>query len=707
MRVPIRWKALTLFLSVALVPLILVSFLDLRITSHLGGELARTTQDALMRNVQVRLEQWIAEKSCWLRERRKFLEQTLRLQAQQVERAIASTPGKSKVVYFTEQFDGAHPLPPGSAPSERHLFYSPNGEAHPLEVTYDHQALYLVPGVTRAKVEADIGRLSQLSLSYRDVFRSAPEPLFWQYTALESGLSSVYPGHGNHPAGFDPRQREWYLRTKEAGKMMWYGPYLDASARETILTLSAPLRKPDGSFAGVTGIDFKVADFSSELQLPAGWPQSSTAMLVSLDPHEGSPRLRILTRPGYGALSRNSGVFEEQYVESTHPDFPAVLSEMTAGKSGLKIIPYNGKPSLWAYGALEPSLFLLAILPHQEVMREAISAHEQTLRHTQEQQDLAKWTLLGVAAVIVAVAFRVSYSITQPIRELASATRAVAGGDFQTRVRVQSHDELGDLGEAFNRMVPQLQDRIRIKQSLDLAREVQQNLLPAKSPKVEGFDLAGMSIYCDETGGDYYDFLEFTREGGAHLGIIIGDVTGHGIAAAMLMATARSLLRTHAPVCPSLSEMMTRVNQQLSTDVSGGRFMTVFFLHLDVSKRNVRWASAGHDPALKYNPRTESFDELGDNSPPFGIDPTQIYDQRGPKELESGEVIVIATDGVWESRNHQGERFGKDRLREVIRASSGRSSADIALAIRNAVTAFRNGHPQEDDITLIVVKTLA
>jgi phosphoserine phosphatase RsbU/P len=273
-------------------------------------------------------------------------------------------------------------------------------------------------------------------------------------------------------------------------------------------------------------------------------------------------------------------------------------------------------------------------------------------------------------------------------------------------VRARTHDEIGELGNAFNKMVPQLQERIQIKQSLNVAREVQQHLLPSAPPKFRGFDVAGLSIYCDETGGDYFDYLDFSRNGCQRFGLALGDITGHGVAGALLMASARSLLRANVQTVDSLASLLNHVNQHLSTDVTGGRFMTLFCLLVDIEEQSIRWASAGHDPAIRYQPKTNSFDELLGGDLPLGIDPASAYHEYGPLNLRPEEVLVIGTDGIWEASNISGERFGKDRLRDVIRKYCTKTADQIANEISNAVTQFRGVRAQQDDITLIVLKVL-
>jgi sigma-B regulation protein RsbU (phosphoserine phosphatase) len=237
--------------------------------------------------------------------------------------------------------------------------------------------------------------------------------------------------------------------------------------------------------------------------------------------------------------------------------------------------------------------------------------------------------------------------------------------------------------------------------------EVQQSLLPKGPPKFPGFDIQGKAAYCDETGGDYYDFLLFERDGDTKLAIAMGDVTGHGIAAALLMTTARALVRARADAPGSLAQHITRINSLLSADNDHGRFLTLFFMVMDRERAEMRYVAAGHDPAIIYAPATDSFRELdAEGGIPLGIDASWEYLEHSAPMLAPGEVMFLGTDGIWEARDTNDVLYGKERMKEVIRANAARTSAEICDAVLEAVRAYRGTVPQLDDITMVVVKAV-
>lgn len=245
----------------------------------------------------------------------------------------------------------------------------------------------------------------------------------------------------------------------------------------------------------------------------------------------------------------------------------------------------------------------------------------------------------------------------------------------------------------------------RVRHSLSLAMEVQQNLLPKENPKISGLDISGKSIYCDETGGDYYDFLEIGPPAGGKIGIVVGDVSDHGIPSALLMSTVRALIRQRCSSFGNIDQVVSDVNRQLAADVKdSGRFMTLFYTEVDRPNSAIRWVSAGHEPAMIYDPATDSIGELdGGNNLPLGVFEDAVFNE-SYRQLASGQVIIIATDGIWEARNPEGKMFGKDRIYQIVRQNAAASAVDIQNAVLESLKRFQKDSRLEDDLTLVVIK---
>ncbi len=298
-----------------------------------------------------------------------------------------------------------------------------------------------------------------------------------------------------------------------------------------------------------------------------------------------------------------------------------------------------------------------------------------------------------------------SKNLTIPFKEIIAALQSVRNGRFDKKVLVTTNDEIGYTGDAINEMTEGLIERQRMQQSLNLAKEVQQNLLPKSNLKIHGFDIAGKSIYCDETGGDYYDFITIEDADKQKVGVAIGDVSGHGIPSALLMATVRSSLRQRASLPGSIAKIVSDVNRQLAQDVEdSGQFMTMFFLTLDTETRHLQWVRAGHDPAIIYDARSDSFDELGGSGIALGIDVDWVYKDNMKSDFSNGQIIFFSTDGIWEARNKKGEMLGKKPILNAIRQNSSLEAEQIIDAIFDTLVTFIDDVKIEDDITSVVIK---
>jgi sigma-B regulation protein RsbU (phosphoserine phosphatase) len=191
------------------------------------------------------------------------------------------------------------------------------------------------------------------------------------------------------------------------------------------------------------------------------------------------------------------------------------------------------------------------------------------------------------------------------------------------------------------------------------------------------------------------------------VGIVLGDVTGHGVGAALLMASARSILRNASlHFTGDLAELMTQFNDQLSEDTGDDKFMTLFYGALDNKNRTLTWASGGHDPALWYHEELNTFEELPNTGPLTGYMKDMPYEQAGPVTLKVGDVLLVGTDGIWEAENTDGRPYGKERLHELIQTHKDHSSQQIVDMIIKSVEDFCAPVAPTDDVTLIVIKSV-
>jgi sigma-B regulation protein RsbU (phosphoserine phosphatase) len=245
-------------------------------------------------------------------------------------------------------------------------------------------------------------------------------------------------------------------------------------------------------------------------------------------------------------------------------------------------------------------------------------------------------------------------------------------------------------------------DRERLERELSLASEIQQRFQPTAPPIVPGYELQGISFPCYEIGGDYYDFIE--REDG-RLVIALGDVSGKGTAAALLMSSLHAAVHAQSASHDSLVATISAVNKYLAENIPANRFVTLFYAELDPASGALSFLNAGHNPPLIVH-AAGTVEQLASGGLPLGIKPDAEY-REGRTQLQHGDVLCIYSDGVTEATSPTGEEFGPTRLYEVVSRNIDASAAGIRDRIESALTKFAQGTSAADDITLVIVKRQA
>jgi phosphoserine phosphatase RsbU/P len=236
-----------------------------------------------------------------------------------------------------------------------------------------------------------------------------------------------------------------------------------------------------------------------------------------------------------------------------------------------------------------------------------------------------------------------------------------------------------------------------------VAREIQQHLFPDAAPAVPGFDIAGVSQPAEAMGGDYFDYLPMMR---GCLGLVVGDVTGHGVGPALLMSEARAYLRLLANDSPDLGQIMTRANAALAQDVGTERFVTLLLAQLDPERRSLSYVNAGHPSGYVFAASGEIRATLKRTSLPLGIRADTVYTAAPPLPLAPGEIVVLLTDGFEEAVAPDDRVFGLERVFNVVRDHREESAQQIVDALCEAVHGFLQEAPQDDDVTVIVAKVI-
>jgi sigma-B regulation protein RsbU (phosphoserine phosphatase) len=669
----IRAKLLIILLSLVLPPLVAVSYYALREARLLGDELATRAAQSFKHAAEAELALMVD--------------------------LIGEDVGDNRLLFELGQTmlaaDAARMLETPSQPAEPGLMPS----------------LSAPPGTSEAQVRASGAPLLRLAPTFATLKARLGDNVLWAYVALADGVMATAPppDNGAMPAGFDARTRPWFTAALNSARPVWT-ILVDAATGRLTATVSGPVRGRDGKLLGVAGIDAPLEALLPESDLSRRWGDGVRASFVRL----AAGRLELIG---------NRDFLDPELGWKT-PIAPAPLSIDNAdGQAALVAAMQSRQPALVAlsmdgeeyFAALRPfteaPAGLLVLVPRQAVLHQADSAESAILERTQAMMAVvAGITLLGVGAAVV-LAFFGSRAVTRPLTGLTVAAGKLAEGDLDARAPVGGRDELGQLAAAFNAMAPKLAERMRLKQDMLLAKEVQQNLLPKAPPHLPGLDMAGATIFCDETGGDYFDYLGFAEAPHGGCDVIVGDATGHGIAAALFMATGRALLRGGQGLGCGPAALLTLANALLWQDTAdSGRFITLYFLRLEggglAPYGRLTWARAGHDPAMLYDPARDDFVELLGQGLPLGVLPDHVYAEQSCPGLTPGQVLLLGTDGIWEARDAGDAMYGKDRLREVIRRHAGGTAAELVAAVHADVAAFQAGAPRDDDITVVAIKAL-
>jgi serine phosphatase RsbU (regulator of sigma subunit) len=534
--------------------------------------------------------------------------------------------------------------------------------------------------------------------SYEYAIKSAPDAMMQEFAMAADGQVGATP---RNTYTFDDTKRPWYRAAIDANEPTWGNVYVWVRGGQGV-TLGVPYVEPyrdsSGGILGVINCELTLADISAYLsQLEIG--KTGLAFIVERDGNliassagiacmkDGTSRLAA-TDAADARIAAAAGQLPRLFGSLAAVNDVRVGHATIAGEPvQLVLSSYKNRRNLdWLVVTLVPDADFLA-----DVER---------IRHH------SMW--IGALASVLALALGVALAIwmLRPILAVVTHARRVGGGEVDARIARHDNREITQLCDALNHMADGLQDRMRLRHALDLAMEVQQTLLPSHTPKIDGLDVAARSKYCDETGGDYYDYLDIEGLGPHSLVIVMGDVTGHGIAAALLMATARGVLRSQARTQGSLGHLLTHLNEHICSDTRGDRFMTMFLAVIDVKTMTMRWASAGHDQPIIHDRQRGLLTEIDETGGgvPLGVVDTEQYEELTYRELHPGQVMLIGTDGLWESKNPADEQFGKERVGQALAELAHLPAAQIEAGIYQRLKQFCDGRPNDDDITYVVVK---
>ncbi len=302
--------------------------------------------------------------------------------------------------------------------------------------------------------------------------------------------------------------------------------------------------------------------------------------------------------------------------------------------------------------------------------------------------------------------------IVRPLADLTAGAKRISGGDLDHRIILRSRDELGVLGAAFNQMATDLKASItklvageKLRRELELAASIQRDLLPKSLPSLPGLEIVARTFPADEVGGDSYDVLPLAD---GRTVFYIGDVTGHGLPAALVMAIANALVASEAPKTPSTRELVIEVNRTMKAKTPANVFMTMTLLQWEADARRLTFTGAGHDDLLVHRAATGTIERIRPGGMILGALPDiSAVTKTQALPLAPGDTIVLSTDGIVEALSPSGELYGPARFHASIRAHAALPLPQLFDALLRDAAGFMAGTPQSDDITLILLRRTA
>lgn len=368
-----------------------------------------------------------------------------------------------------------------------------------------------------------------------------------------------------------------------------------------------------------------------------------------------------------------------------------------------------------------------------------------------DQSAIFIYIFLGGIAIAIILAMSLALwivkNLAKPLRHIINQAQIIATGNFSQPIEIERSDEIGELAytlemtrqrlkksreeieswnqvleervrertEAFEKANKKLKDSYanlekltteleaknkRLDKEIYQGRLVQMSMLPSAYPEKDGWDFYGASVPAPVIGGDYFDFLE-TEDG--KLGLALGDVSGSGITAAMVMAMAKSSLYTQVPNDSNPNKVFSVLNKVMQQVAESGRVLTFFYGLLEIETGEFIYTNAGHEPPFLFAGEHNQPDSLKATSPPIGTNESWQFKTQRVK-LSENDVLVLYTDGVMKAESEDGEQFGRERFEEVLIRSAHLNSADIINEVFEELSIFCGTTKQVDDITMLVVK---
>ena len=313
--------------------------------------------------------------------------------------------------------------------------------------------------------------------------------------------------------------------------------------------------------------------------------------------------------------------------------------------------------------------------------------------------------LLAIALALVGIV-PISHGMTRHLTSLNAGVHQLAAGNFQTRVPVRSRDEFGSLAKAFNQMAADLEkhqalvvEQERLRRELELSRLIQTEMLPRTPLRLGTAEIKGISIPAREVGGDFFNYFALPD---GRLALLVGDVSGKGVSAALLMANVQATLRARLPLESDLARLAAQLDREIDETTPGAVYLTLFLGILDPGTQQLRYVNAGHNPQFVVH-EGGGFEVMGATGLPIALYPGQPYTEE-VVPARTGDLLFFYTDGLVEAEDEAGEMFGIERLQALLGLEQTHGIDTVLHEVEEAVRTFRGNHELMDDATMMALR---
>lgn len=564
------------------------------------------------------------------------------------------------------------------------------------------QRSYANNDVDKSSVNEEMSYLANLDSIWLPMMTKDGNTIATTYVGTESGFMISYDKNASlaeysddGEVYFDHKSRSWYNKAKNEGKLIFTDLSQDFFGRGLSLTCAKPFYY-DGQFSGVVAMDILIDNLQDSI--------------IDIDVEKSFDS-------DYAFLvNENGDIIASPFVDKDTTEFDNILkSENIFNPISNKILSEkNGIEQVndfyCVFAPIDIANWVLCVYVPQEIILSPVKTLDKTMRMVINVFSILMFLICTLAFIISNI---LSNRITEPILTLKDDVDIISKGNLDYKAHVKGNDEISELATSFNNMTDSLKNYIndltsltaekeRIGAELDVATHIQSSMLPSifpAFPKDQRFDIFATMDPAKEVGGDFYDFFKLDDK---HLAIVVADVSGKGIPAALFMVIGKTLIKDHTNLNTYLSDTFYQVNNLLCESNSENLFITAFEAVINIETGHMKYVNAGHEMPYIYRKGSWEAEKIKPGFVLAGMENMKF--SSGEMFLEKGDKIFQYTDGVTEATNKNNELYGMDRLKIALDSNKDLNMKELLRAVKEDIDKFVGDAPQFDDITMLGIE---